>query len=129
MAQMAKSVQAAHSLDDPPDCDIFMRPFVPRRGTQRHCDHLEKLQPVQFNNPRERRIETFEVAFLEAALSEVKAHGYWEVDGRSFGYPRWTSIVCCETFELLVLCPPGKRITFVPKPQLAPIFDHFRSLR
>lgn len=130
MVQIADSTQAAHRLNTRPDLDIFLRPFVPRNGTQRHCDHLERLQTVQCG-PRERRIECYEVAlFLEAACSEVATFGYWEVDGRSSAGPTWTPIVCCETFELLVECPPGKRITFVLNPRPAPAsFIAFRPLR
>lgn len=91
---------------------MFLRHIVPRRGTQRHCDHLEKLKPVQCD-PRERRIECYDVAsFLEAAFS-ANMRGYWEVDGRSSKGLNWTPIVRCDTFELLVQCPPGKRITLV----------------
>lgn len=122
MVQIADSTQAAHCLNTRPDLDIFLRPFVPRNGTQRHCDHLEKLQPIQCN-PRERKIECYEVGlFLEAAVSEVATYGYWEVDGRTCAGPTWTPIVRCETFELLVECPPGKRITFVLNPQPTPVF-------
>jgi hypothetical protein len=51
--------------------------------------------------------------FLEVAFSENTIHGYWVVDGGSSDELTWTTIVCGETFELLVQCPPGKRITFV----------------
>lgn len=113
MVQTANSLQATTLLNTRPDLKTYLRPFVSRRGTQRHCDHLEKLQPVK-HNPNERRIECFEVAlFLDATFSEKITHGVWEVDALSSDAPIWTTIVRCETFELLVQCPPGKRITFV----------------
>lgn len=113
MVQTANSTQAASLLTNRPDLEMFLRPFVRRKSTQRHCDHLGKLQPLRCN-PRERKIECYEVAlFLEVVFSELATHGYWEVDGSSSEGLAWTPIVCCETFELLVQCPPGKRITFV----------------
>lgn len=113
MVQTANSTQAASLLNTRPDLEMFLRPFVSRKGTQRHCDHLGKLQPLQCN-PRERKIECYEVAlFLKAFFSELTTHGYWEVDGLSSEGLAWTPIVCCETFELLVQCPPGKHITSV----------------
>lgn len=118
MVQIADGTQAAHCLNTRPDLKIYLRPFVLRKGTQRHCDHLEKLKPVQCN-PRERKIECYEVAlFLQALFSGPTTYGYWEVDGRLVDDLTWTPIVCCETFELLVQCPPGKRITFVLSPDL-----------
>lgn len=113
MVQTANSLQATTLLNNRPDLKTYLRPFVSRRGTQRHCDHLEKLLPAKCN-PNERKIECFEVAlFLVATFSEKITHGFWEVDALSLDAPIWTPIVRCETFELLVQCPPGKRITFV----------------
>lgn len=113
MAQTAEGTEASSHLNAPPDPDMFLRPIVFRKSTQRHCDHLEKLWPVRCN-PRERKIECYDVVlFLEAAFTANTLHGYWEVDGRTSKGLTWTPIVCCETFELLVQCPPGKRITFV----------------
>lgn len=114
--QTADSTDPASPQGIQPDLGMYLRPFVSRRGTQRHCDHLEKLQRVHCN-PTERRIESSDVAlFLEAAFSENNIHGYWEVEGRLSDEVTWTTIVCCETFELLVQCPPGKRITLVLNP-------------
>ena len=116
MIQTTDSTQAPSLLTTPPGPGMALRPLVRRRGTQRHCDHLEKLQPVQ-SNPRERKIECHDVSlFMEAAFLVNTTHGYWEVDGQLFEEPTWTPIVCCETFELLVQCPPGKRITLVLDP-------------
>lgn len=113
MVQTANSTQAASLLKTRPDLKIYLRPFVSRKGTQRHCDHLGKLQPLRCN-PRERKIECYEVAlFLEATFSQLTIHGYWEIDGTSSEGLTWTPIVRRETFELLVQCPPGKRVTFV----------------
>lgn len=113
MAQTADSMGAAGLLSPQPDVGMFLRPIVSRTGTQRHCDHLEKLQRVRCN-PNERQIESCDMAlFLEVAFSENTIHGYWVVDGGSSDELTWTTIVCGETFELLVQCPPGKRITFV----------------
>lgn len=113
MVQTSESTEGASPPSTRPDSGMFLRSFVRRTGTQRHCDHLEKLQAVE-HNPRERKIESSDVSeLLEAISSTNSIYGYWEVNGQLFEELTWTTIVCCETFEVLVQCPPGKRITFV----------------
>lgn len=113
MGQTSDSTEDTSPPSTRPDSGIFLRSFVPRKGTQRHCDHLEKLQAVECN-PRERKIESSDVSeLLEAISSTNSIFGYWEVNGQLFEELTWTTIACCDTFEVLVQCPPGKRITFV----------------
>ncbi|KAG8165773.1 hypothetical protein KVR01_004325 [Diaporthe batatas] len=111
MVQSSDSTEGASPQSTRPDSGNFIRPFVPRKGTQRHCDHLEKLQAVACN-PRERKIESTDVSDLLETLSSTDSiYGYWEVNGQLFEEPTWATIVCCDTFEVVVQCPPGKRIT------------------
>lgn len=111
MAETAEKTQSVFCQNTLAAPEMYLRPFIPRKGTQRHCDHLDKLQPVKCKS-RERRIESHEVAlFLAAVFLEDATHGYWVVDGRSSSGNEWTAIACCETFELLVQCPPGQTIT------------------
>ncbi|POS81527.1 hypothetical protein DHEL01_v200044 [Diaporthe helianthi] len=112
MAQRSDSMETAASpLNSRPDSEMFLRSFVPRKGTQRHCDHLEKLQAVE-KTKGEQEIESSDVSdLLEEISSTNTIYGYWEVNGQLFEDLTWTTVVCCETFELLVQCPPGKRIT------------------
>ncbi len=85
--------------------------FVPKKGTQRHCDHLEGVKNFK-TDLNERKIERDHVArFLKERVSRPSAHGYWEVFGQPTG-DDWLTLIQWKTFELLVQCPPGKSITY-----------------
>ena len=94
--------------------------FIWRKGTQRHCDHLDGLKPVRCD-PNERRIERDHVVrFLKDKISQPGAKGYWEIHGQPFE-EAWVTLICSKTFELLIEPPSGHSITFVlPGPLLPP---------
>ncbi|ROW12255.1 hypothetical protein VMCG_00163 [Cytospora schulzeri] len=84
--------------------------FIPRTGTQRHCDHLEGVKPIRTDH-NERKIEREHVArFLKERVSSPDAHGYWEVYGQSSD-ETWVTLIRFKTFELLIQPPPGQTIT------------------
>ncbi|KUI65305.1 hypothetical protein VM1G_11284 [Cytospora mali] len=84
--------------------------FVPRKGTQRHCDHLQGLKPAR-SGPNEHEIQRDDVArFLEERVSRPGTNGYWEISGQS-PEKTWVSLIRFNTFELLVQSSPGHTIT------------------
>lgn len=98
--------------------------FVPREGTQRHCDHLDALKSVKYE-PNERRIERDHVARFLRSFTQPGTNGYWEVH-RQPSEDAWVTLIRFKTFELLVKPPPGHTITLVPNlpfPSLALTFS------
>ncbi|KUI63204.1 hypothetical protein VP1G_11496 [Cytospora mali] len=84
--------------------------FVPRKGTQRHCDHLQGLKPVR-SDPNEREIQTDDVArFSKEKVSRPGTNGYWEISGQS-PEKTWVTLIHFNTFELLIQSSPGHTIT------------------
>ncbi|KAL1862449.1 hypothetical protein Daus18300_008546 [Diaporthe australafricana] len=111
MDQLTDDTEAASGQNTQTATGLYLRHYIRRIGTQRHCDHLDTLQPLNAE-PNERKIESQEVAvLLKARFVQNPLRGYWEVDKQSSTDYTWTTIACCETFELLVQCPPGKSIT------------------